>query len=408
MAETTVPRVPALPPPTERYTVIGWAHKNLFSTWYNTLLTIFSLLLIYALLRSFLNWLFNVADWEVIQVNLRLLMVGQYPAEQVQRVWLCLYMLAANVGLSWGVWVRRRRAVGIILLLVPVLISLTPALSGPSVSGSARLNLLLLDSIGLVAYLIGRLGVRRLRRVAVSLWVLYFPLVLLIIRGLKISENMLTLVPSTLWGGLLLTFLLTIVGISFSFPLGILLALGRRSSLPAIRWASITYIEVIRGVPLVTILFMASTMVPLFFPPGTRPDPVLRAMVGITLFTAAYLAENVRGGLQAIPRGQFEAAHALGLSGFQTMTFIILPQALRLVIPVLMGLFIALFKDTSLVATIGLLELLGISRSILAQPQYVSYQKEVYLFITMIYWVFCYFMSYVSQRLEISLGVGER
>jgi general L-amino acid transport system permease protein len=164
----------------------------------------------------------------------------------------------------------------------------------------------------------------------------------------------------------------------------------------------------VRGVPLVTILFMASTMVPLFFPTGTRPDPVLRAMIGITLFTAAYLAENVRGGLQAIPHGQFEAAHAIGLNGIQTMAFIILPQALRTVIPVIMGLFIALFKDTSLVATIGLLELLGISRSILAQPQFVGYQREVYLFISLIYWVFSYFLSYVSQRLEQSLGVGER
>ncbi len=408
MAETSITRTPALPPPTERYTVIGWMRKNLFSTWYNALLTIFSLILIYALVKPFLNWLLNVADWEVIQVNLRLLMVGQYPQAQVQRVWLCLYILAAIVGLSWGIWVHRRRVVGLLLLLAPVLIGFAPALSGPSVSSSARIQLLLLDVIGLIAYWVGHFRGKRLRRFAVSLWVLYFPLVLLIIRGLTISENLLPLVPSTLWGGLLLTFLLTIVGISFSFPLGILLALGRRSSLPAFRWASITYIEVIRGVPLVTILFMASTMVPLFFPPGTRPDPVLRAMVGITLFTAAYLAENVRGGLQAIPRGQFEASHALGLSGFQTMVFIILPQALRLVIPVLMGLFISLFKDTSLVATIGLLELLGISRSILAQPQYVGYQKEVYLFITLIYWVFCYFLSYVSQRLEVSLGVGER
>jgi general L-amino acid transport system permease protein len=159
---------------------------------------------------------------------------------------------------------------------------------------------------------------------------------------------------------------------------------------------------------LVTILFMASVMVPLFLPSGFRIDRVLRAMVGIILFTSAYLAENVRGGLQAIPRGQFEAAQAVGLSGFHTMVLIILPQALRTVIPVIMGLFIALFKDTSLVTTIGLLELLGISRSILAQPRYVGYQREVYLFISLIYWVISYFMSYVSRWLEIRLGVGER
>jgi general L-amino acid transport system permease protein len=318
-------------------------------------------------------------------------------------VWLCLYLLAANLGLTWGIWERRHKMLGIGLLLVPIGLSLLPTLSAV-----VRPNLLAIDAFALIGFAIGRWRGKSLRRMAVSLWVLYFPLVILLVRGLAIAETWMPEVPTNLWGGLLLTFLLAIVGISFSFPLGVLLALGRRSSLPAIRWVSVGYIEVIRGLPLVTILFMASVMVPLFLSSGTPPDRVLRAMIGITLFSAAYMAENVRGGLQAIPHGQFEAAHALGLNGFFTMTFVILPQALRLVIPVLMGLFIALFKDTSLVATIGLLELLGISRSVLAQPQYVSYQREVYLFITMIYWIFCYFMSYVSQRLEAAMGVGER
>jgi len=180
------------------------------------------------------------------------------------------------------------------------------------------------------------------------------------------------------------------------------------ADMAAIRAVSVVYIEVIRGVPLVTILFMAAVMVPFFLPSGITIDRVLRAMVGITLFSAAYLAENVRGGLQAVPHGQFEAASALGLSGFKTMTRIILPQALRIVIPVLMGQFIALFKDTTLVVTIGLLELLGIARAVLAQPQYVSYQREVYLFVAAIFWVISYLMSYISQRLESVLGVGER
>jgi general L-amino acid transport system permease protein len=237
--------------------------------------------------------------------------------------------------------------------------------------------------------------------------VLYFPLVLLIIRGVT-RAGWLPVVPSSLWGGLLLTFLLTVVGILVSFPLGVLLALGRRSTLPAVRWVCVAYIEVIRGVPLVTILFMAQTMVPLFLPGGVTIDRVVRAMVGITLFSAAYLAENVRGGLQAIPSGQYEAAYALGLGGFQTTALIILPQALRTVIPVLVGQFISLFKDTSLVATVGLLDLLGISRSILAQPAYIGFQREVLVFITLIYWVFSYLMSYVSQRLEAALAVGEK
>jgi general L-amino acid transport system permease protein len=290
-----------------------------------------------------------------------------------------------------------------VLLGVPLLLTLYPALAA-----SIRWQLLALDAIGLVAFIVGRRAGIRLRRWLLILWVLYFPLVILLVRGFATPQEIIPIVPTNLWGGLLLTFLLTIVGISFSFPLGILLALGRRSSLPAIRWASITYIEVVRGVPLVTILFMASTMVPLFFSLQDRPDPVLRAMIGITLFSAAYLAEIVRGGLQAIPKGQYEASHALGLSGFHTTIFIVLPQALRLVIPVLMGLFIALFKDTSLVAIIGLLELLGIARSVLAQPQYVGFQREVYLFISLIYWIFSYMMSYISQRVETTLGVGER
>jgi len=390
-------------PPVERYNLLRWLHQNLFSTWYNSLLTIFVLGLVLALFLPVLRWIFTEARWEVIVVNFRLLMVGQYPASQTWRVWLCLQLLAANVGITWGVWVRGRRLLGVFLLVFPLIFLLYP-----NISASGRWNLVSMDAIALAAYGLGRLGGRGMRRMAVTLWVLYFPLVIVIIRGVDFGGEALPVVTTNLWGGLLLTFLLTIVGISLSFPLGIMLALGRRSTLPAVRWVSVTYIEVVRGVPLVTILFMASTMVPLFFPTGTRPDPVLRAMIGITLFTAAYLAENVRGGLQAIPHGQFEAAHAIGLNGFQTMAFIILPQALRTVIPVIMGLFIALFKDTSLVATIGLLELLGISRSVLAQPQFVGYQREVYLFISLIYWVFSYFLSYVSQRLETSLGVGER
>jgi general L-amino acid transport system permease protein len=207
---------------------------------------------------------------------------------------------------------------------------------------------------------------------------------------------------------LLLTFLLTVVGIVFSFPLGVLLALGRRSTLPVVRWFSIGYIELVRGVPLITILFMAQLMLPLFLPTGLTLDRVLRAMIGITLFSAAYLAENVRGGLQSIPKGQFEASFALGLNNTKTMGLIILPQALRLVLPILTGQFIALFKDTALVAIVGLFDLLGIARTVLAQPDFLGLQREVYAFISLLYWTLSYGMSYVSQRLEIALGTGER
>jgi len=403
MTKELATRAQALPPPSVRYTLLGWVHKNLFSTWYNALLTILALGLSYALLRPIIAWLIGQSQWEVLKVNFRLLMVGQYPMAQLWRVWVCLHLLAAIVGLTWGIWVYGRRLLAAALLLAPLALALLPTISSPT-----RLFLLGLDVFALIAFGLGRLRSLALRRLAIWSWVVYFFLVILIITGLNPAEGWFPIVSTTLWGGLLLTSLLTVVGIAFSFPLGVLLALGRRSRLPAIRWVSVGYIEVIRGVPLVTILFMVSTMLPLFLPSGMRPQLVVRAMVGITLFSAAYLAEGVRGGLQAIPHGQYEAAGALGLSGFHTMALIILPQALRIVIPVLMGQFIALFKDTTLVATIGLLELLAISRSVLAQPQFVGFQREVYLFITLIFWVFCYFMSYISQRLEIALGVGER
>jgi len=403
MAEEVATRVQVLPPPAERYTLLGWVQKNLFSTWYNALLTVVVLLLVYAVFVPAIDWFFSEAQWEVVRVNIRLLMAGQYPRDQLWRAWLCVHLLAAIVGLTWGVYARGRWMLAAVLLLAPLTLALLPGMGT-----EGRLHLIAVDVIALVAFGLGRLGGLTLRRTVVGAWVFYFPLVILIIRGLTPTQGWFRIVPTNLWGGLLLTFLLTVVGISLSFPLGILLALGRRSRLPVIRWASIVYIEVIRGVPLVTILFMASTMVPLFLPGGIRPDNVLRAMIGITLFSAAYLAENVRGGLQAIEQGQYEASHALGLSGVQTMAIIILPQALRLVIPVLVGQFISLFKDTTLVATIGLLDLLGIARSVLAQPQFVGFQREVLLFITMIYWIFSYFMSLISQRLEAALGLGER
>lgn len=403
MAEEIVSRPQVLPPPSERATPFGWMRRNLFSTWYNTLLTFLAVGIIYATLRPAIEWVFFTARWEVVQVNLRLLMTGTYPQGQLWRAWLCLHLLAAISGLTWGVFIRGRRIAGAALLLVPLVLAAFVA-----TGATARMHLAALSAVALIAYGLGRLGGVSLRRVVISAWIAYFPLILLIIRGITRGGGWLPVVSSNFWGGLMLTFLLTVVGVLVSFPVGVLLALGRRSQLPVVRWVSIVYIEVIRGVPLITILFMASTMVPLFLPSGITVDRVLRAMIGITMFSAAYLAENVRGGLQAIPRGQYEAASALGLNATLTMGLIILPQALRLIIPVLVGQFISLFKDTTLVATIGLLDLLGISRSVLAQPQFISYQHEVLVFISLVYWIFSYFMALISQRLETALGVGQR
>ena len=251
-------------------------------------------------------------------------------------------------------------------------------------------------------------GLRRLvpRRALRIGWLVSLPVIFVLLNGFPGTP--LASVSSNLWGGLLLTVLLASVGILLSFPLGVLLALGRRSTLPVVRTLSTAYIEVIRGVPLITILFMADILLPFFLPGEIRIDRVTRAMGGITLFSAAYVAENVRGGLQAIPSGQIEAAQALGLSTARINLHVVLPQALRSVIPANVGLFISLLKDTTLVTIIGLLELLGIGRAILAQPESLGAHLEVYVFIGAVFFVLCYAMSQASYRLEQALGVGSR
>lgn len=392
----------ALPPLTERYTVLRWLRKNLFGSWLDSILTILGILIVYWAVKGFLTWAFTVAEWEVISVNLRLILIGQYPVEQVGRLWLWLAFLIFLSGNSIGIWARQSRY-AVSILLLPAALALIPF------GTESRTWLVILSLVGLLGWGFGRARPEVLKRSVIIGWVIALPVIILLTRGFTESETGFWAITKTnLWGGLLLTFLLTVVAILFSFPLGVLLALGRRSELPIVRWISVAYIELVRGVPLITILFMAQLMLPLFLPEGLTIDRVLRAMVGITLFSAAYLAENVRGGLQAISKGQFEAAHALGLNGVQTMIFIILPQALRLIIPILVGQFIAVFKDTALVAIVGLFDLVGIGRTVLAQPDFIGLQREVYAFISLIYWVLSYGMSYLSQRLEVSLGVGKR
>jgi len=256
-------------------------------------------------------------------------------------------------------------------------------------------------------WIIGSLGRREktVRRAAIAGWILAGPAILIILYGVQGSRT-LPVVPGSVWGGLLLTILLTFVGITASFPLGVALALGRRSDLPVIKWTCTLFIEVIRGVPLITILFMAKLIVPFFWSGLSNIDLTVRMMIGLTLFSAAYLAENVRGGLQIVPHGQIEAARALGMNPLLTTSLIVLPQALRAVIPAIVGQFISLFKDTSLVAVVGLFELVGIVDTIVSgQPIYRPYQREAYIFVAIIYFVISYAMSDVSRRLETS-GAG--
>jgi general L-amino acid transport system permease protein len=239
-------------------------------------------------------------------------------------------------------------------------------------------------------------------------WLVAFIFTPILLRGFRGFEA-LPSVETSLWGGVMVTVLLAVGGIILSFPIGVLLALGRRSSLPVVSLFSTLFIEIVRGVPLVTILFMFSIILALFLPPESRLDRLVRALMAMTFFSAAYTAENVRGGLQSVSAGQAEAAKALGLNNFQAMVLIILPQALRAVIPAIVGQFISLFKDTTLAIIVGISELLFIGRSILnSDPTFIRRQAEVYIFIAAIFWVFSYLMSIASRQVEAALGVGER
>lgn len=388
-------------PPTPPTSPLNWVQKNLFSTWYNSILTIICLAVIIWGLSSFIGWVLTAAQWEVVSVNLRLFFVGRFPPELYWRVWTALGLIIGLAGICWGYIVRKSplfsRTILFVLGVTIAAIILLP------LELSARLWILAIAIFAIVGYAVGRKLSPSLSSWLTPAWGLVFTIDIWLIRG----GLGLALVETNVWSGLLLTLIAAISGIVLSFPFGILLALGRQSPLPIVRIFSILYIEVIRGLPLIGILFLAQVMLPLFLPPYFRNlDRVLRAIAGLVLFSAAYLAENIRGGLQAIPRGQYEAAKALGLSSPLVVLLIVLPQALRAVIPAIVGQFIGLFKDTSLLALFGLLELTGISRSILAQPQFLGRYAEVYLFIGLIYWLFCYGMSTASRYLERKLNVN--
>ncbi|MDP3183663.1 MAG: amino acid ABC transporter permease [Anaerolineales bacterium] len=395
-----------LAPPTPPGPIV-WLRKNLFSDWFNALLTILSLTIILFGSLAILKWVFISADWRPVTRAPLLYLIGQYPRDQFWRLALSLLLLTFLIGLSWGVWEKFVKAFAIFLGLLLGVLAIIP-LETPTVTLGVRAvflaNLLLIY----LGYRIGRLQLVKSRHVA-TLWLLVSAVIVLALLPGFESNPMLPRVPTTAWGGLLVTLLLAVGGIVLSFPVGVLLALGRRSSLPVVKLFSILFIEVVRGVPLITILFMFSIILALFLPAESRIDRVIRALIGIVVFSAAYTAENVRGGLQAIPQGQVEAAKAVGLNSFQITALIVLPQAIRAVIPSIVGQFISLFKDTTLVVIVGINDLLGIGKAVLnSDPQFVRLQTEVYLFIAVIFWIFSYYMSYASRLLEKALGVGER
>jgi len=403
-----------LPPPRTEVGVIGWLRANLFSSRFDSALTVVSLAAIVAALWFGLRWIFITADWTVISALGGLLAIGPYNTEQAcpgqncfWRPQVVLLMVTALLGMAWGLaggGTARRIAIG-----AAVIVTLFAFLPYGFERMGMDVRLLLAANIltTLAGWAIARYTGMSARTIAFCA-VAAFIITLVLFRGVSGVPG-LQPVSTLHWGGLMLNLLLAVAGIVVSFPIGIALALGRRSNLPVVKLLCVVFIEVFRGVPLITLLFMSQVLVPLAFPEDFQTNSLLRASIIITLFSSAYMAENIRGGLQALHPGQAEAARALGLPAWQTTLFISLPQAIRNVIPAIVGQFIALFKDTTLVYIIGMLDVLEFGRAFIqGNAEYLANQKELFIFLAVVFWVFCYTMSYVSQRVEEHMGVGRR
>jgi len=359
-------RKPDLPPPTLAVGWLGWLRANLFSSPANTVLTLLALWLLYKTLPPLIDWLFISANWQE----------GTSRADCV-KPGACWTMVRARFGqMMYGFYPageRWRVNIGFLILFV-----------------------------GVAALLIERVP-RKIWTGAFLFLVYPFIAYWLFHGGLGLTP-----VDTSLWGGLMLTLIIAVTGIAISLPVGVILALGRRSTMPVIRVVTIAFIEFVRGVPLITVLFMASVIFPLFLPEGMNFDKLLRALVGISLFSSAYMAEVIRGGLQAIPKGQFEGAMSLGLNYWKMNAFIVLPQALRICIPGIVNSFIGLFMDTNLVLIMGLIELLGIAQASTRDPNWLGLINTALAFVSLIYFAFCFGMSRYSQALERKLAKGRR
>jgi general L-amino acid transport system permease protein len=401
----TVP-VESIKPPAPPGPIL-WIRKNLFNTWFNSILTILLLFISYFTVTGIFKFIFSTADWRPV-INFPILyLVGQFPRDQLWRVALSSAIVSLMFGVSWGVWGKLIRPFALSIGAFFGILALLPVDSEIlSVANRAILFLNLLLVFG--GFALRRIEAIRGSHIAMA-WIIAAALIALaILPGFR-GSSLLPAIPTTLWGGLLITLLLAAGGITLSIPIAIFLALGRRSTLPVVKGFCVVFIETIRGVPLITILFMFSVMIQLFLPEESRIDRLVRALIGMTIFSAAYTAENIRGGLQAVALGQIEAAKAVGMKNWQVTALIVLPQAIRAVIPAIVGQFISLFKDTTLVLILGINELLGIGRAVInSDPEFIQLQAEVYIFIAVLYWILSSIMSYSSRQLEAALGVGER
>jgi general L-amino acid transport system permease protein len=349
-------------PPVASVGILGWARKNLFNSPFNSILTVLTIYLLWKIAPPFVQWAFldstwygtsaecrarEGACWAMLSGNIRFILFGFFPYDQHWRPLVAMLILFALLGLS-----RNRK-------------NWKRPLGYAWIAGLFTMGLLMKGGIF----------------------------------GLQSVE-------STQWGGLPLTLLLAVFGLTAAYPLGVVLALGRQSKMPTVKVLCVLYIELIRGVPLISLLFMSSVIFPLFLPEGITINKILRAQAAIILFTAAYIAEVVRGGLQGIAKGQYEAAESIGLNYFLTMRLIILPQALKIVIPPSVSILISAFKDTSLVVIIALYDVLKTTQSVLSNPLWMGFSKEAYLFLAVLYFLGCFSMSNYSRKLEKELSAG--
>ena len=413
-AESGTMPAPVLPPRSD-VGVAGWARANLFNSWYNGVLTFGAVTAVLLGLWFGLRWTLLGADWSVISQIGGLFLIGQYNTDQAcpgnncfWRPQAALLLVTMLLGMIWVV------AGGGVAKRIAIAVAVVAAAFAFLPYGFERMGLdvrlLLLANLPALAlgWALARYTALGTVRWTGILSVVAFLLTLLLLRGLEGVPGMQPVALKD-WGGLMLNLLLAVAGIVLSLPIGTALALGRRSDLPIVKLLCVVFIEVFRGVPLITLLFMSQVLVPLAFPRDFPLDPLPRAAIVITLFSSAYMAENMRGGLQALHPGQAEAARALGLPGWQITLLISLPQAIRNVIPAIVGQFISLFKDTSLVYIIGMLDIVAFSRAFIqGNPEYLASARELFIFIALVFWVFTYGMSYVSRRVERRLGVGER
>jgi len=415
---------PQLAPPVVDAGALGWMRKNLFSSWGNGITTVVLALVFGWLLSWFLNWaLFTAtftaatgaecrghgACWALIHEKYRYIFFGSFPYEQHWRPLFAVIAMLAMLVLSSDrrMWNKRLIAiwgvgsfVTFLLMFGQIHISISLILFVALLAGG--LGMILRGALATPAEINGWRALAAIGAIGLVLRITG------VLPAWSLAIAPFSYVETGLWGGIPVTIILATYGLLFAFPFGILLALGRRSHLPLIKGLCVGFIELIRGVPLISLLIMASVMLPLFLPSGMTFDKFLRAQVAVILFAGAYIAEIVRGGLQSLPKGQFEAADAMGLNYVQKTAFIILPQALRVVIPPLINTFIGFFKDTSLVLIIGIFDFLNTANQALVDPNWAGFPGEVYLFAAFVYFCFCYSMSRYSKWLEIELNKGTR